>query len=104
MSISKELLAGWSPLPSDGAYIHLSKNLDDLPFICTTQHLWLSLTNRFNIPSETDKIHLKDLNRIASVLIKLIDNCLCPEPTMIAQVADFCVPNRIKKIKEFLEY
>ncbi|KMZ73806.1 hypothetical protein ZOSMA_13G00070 [Zostera marina] len=60
------------------------------------KELWLTLTRRFN-PSETDKIYLKDLTGVASVLIKLIDNCLCPmststtETSMIAQVAAFCI-------------
>ncbi|KMZ60050.1 hypothetical protein ZOSMA_61G00230 [Zostera marina] len=61
----------------------------------------LTLTRRFN-PNEADKIYLKDLTGVASVLIKLIDNCLClmststTEPSMIAQVAAFCILKRIK--------
>ncbi|KMZ69516.1 hypothetical protein ZOSMA_210G00020 [Zostera marina] len=101
LSISKELLAGWSLLPSNDECIHLAKYLSDLPFICTIQQLWLTFTRIFN-PSETNKIYLKDLTGVASVLIKLIDNCLCPmstttaEPSMIAQVTAFCILKRIK--------
>ncbi|KMZ70028.1 hypothetical protein ZOSMA_200G00330 [Zostera marina] len=101
MDISKEILPRWGPLPREGICIHMIKGLESLPFTCTSQQLWTSLTNASDSRKE-GKIHYKDLTETALILLTIIDNCLCPvtimidKPTMMAQVAAFCILNRIK--------
>lgn len=100
VTLTVGLLGHWTKLPSHGVILHHFKKLEDLPFSCSKERLFLTLTHNFDHQGTT-KISMFDLTIEEFIMYKILKTNVYPnadhsgEPSSMILVALYFL---IKKI------